>query len=179
MAELIVRLSTDMGEIVLRLFPDQAPNTVANFVSLMDAGYYDGLLVHRVVPNLFIQTGCPRGSGLGGPGYVIEDEFSPELSHRVPGSVSMANMGPGTAGGQFFITVKSMPWLDSQHSCFGVVAEGLDVVTSISRVSRDSRKKPMTSVYVKQLSRYPGTTDLIDAGNRYEPHLPYRRSEIF
>lgn len=158
MAEIQVRVSTDMGDIVMQLFPDFAPRTVANFLSLMEMGYYDGLLIHRVVSDLFIQTGCPRGTGLGGPGYVIEDEFSPQLSHRVPGSVSMANMGPGTTGSQFFITVRSMPWLDSQHSCFGRVTEGLEVVRSISQLPRNSKERPMTSVRVKEVSRYPNTT---------------------
>jgi cyclophilin family peptidyl-prolyl cis-trans isomerase len=155
MAELTVRLSTDMGEIVMQLYPEYAPLTVANFVSLMEAGYYDGLLVHRVAPDHFIQTGCPRGTGLGGPGYAIEDEFSRELSHRVPGSVSMAHRGPGTVGSQFFITARFMPWLDSQHNCFGRVSEGLEVVRSISRLPRDAKEKPMTSVHVKEIVSTP------------------------
>jgi len=135
-----------MGNLEIRLFPEFAPRTVANFLKLAESGFYDGLQFHRVIPDRFIQTGCPRNSGLGGPGYFLEDEFSSELNHRQPGSVSMANFGPGTSGSQFFITVMPMPWLDYQHNCFGRLRGGLDVAMAISRVSRDVKDRPMDPV---------------------------------
>lgn len=119
-------LKTSKGDIKLRLFADQAPVTVANFVNLARRGYYDGLTFHRVIPDFMIQGGCPHGSGTGGPGYRFEDECTPELRHDTPGKLSMANAGPGTNGSQFFITHVETPWLDGRHTVFGEVLESGD-----------------------------------------------------
>ncbi len=119
-------MRTNKGDIKLRLFADKAPVTVANFVNLVNRGYYDGLLFHRVIPNFMIQGGCPQGSGTGGPGYRFEDECTPELRHETPGILSMANSGPGTNGSQFFITHVATNWLDGKHTVFGTVIDESD-----------------------------------------------------
>jgi len=127
-----VTLQTDKGNIVLELAEDDAPNTVANFISLADKGFYDGLKFHRVIANFMIQGGCPLGSGTGGPGYVIADEFSPRQRHT-RGVISMANAGPNTGGSQFFITHVPCPHLDGKHAVFGRITAGLDVVDAIQK----------------------------------------------
>jgi peptidyl-prolyl cis-trans isomerase B (cyclophilin B) len=119
-------MRTNKGDIKLRLFADKAPITVANFVNLAKRGYYDGLSFHRVIPDFMIQGGCPQGSGTGGPGYRFEDECTPELGHKTPGVLSMANSGPGTNGSQFFITHVETPWLDGRHTVFGNVISDED-----------------------------------------------------
>jgi len=127
-------MRTSKGDIKLRLFADNAPLTVANFVNLAKRGYYDGLLFHRVIPDFMIQGGCPHGSGTGGPGYRFEDECTPELGHEKPGTLSMANSGPGTNGSQFFITHIETSWLDGKHTVFGSVIDDGDqqVVNAIA-----------------------------------------------
>ncbi len=132
-------LETEKGTILLELAYDEAPMTVMNFVGLAegfldaaaDKPFYDGLTFHRVEEELVIQGGDPTGSGTGGPGYIIPDEFSQNLSHGVAGVVSMANVGPDTNGSQFFLTMAPMPFLDGKHSVFGRIVEGMDVVRSI------------------------------------------------
>lgn len=119
-------LETNRGVINLRLFPEQAPVTVANFANLVRRGFYDGLTFHRVIDDFMIQGGCPQGSGTGGPGYRFEDECTPELRHDAPGKLSMANAGPGTNGSQFFITHVATPWLDGKHTVFGAVVGEAD-----------------------------------------------------
>ena len=119
--EILVEMNTSKGVINLRLYPQQAPVTVANFVNLAKHGFYDGLSFHRVIDNFMIQGGCPLGSGTGGPGYKFEDECTPELRHDSPGKLSMANAGPETNGSQFFITHVETPWLDGKHTVFGSV----------------------------------------------------------
>lgn len=119
-------MRTSKGEIKLRLFADEAPVTVANFVNLANQGYYDDLTFHRVIPDFMIQGGCPHGSGTGGPGYRFEDECSTSLRHDAPGRLSMANAGPGTNGSQFFITHVETPWLDGRHTVFGTVVDSGD-----------------------------------------------------
>ncbi len=131
--DLKVKLETSKGEILLELTPDKTPLTVANYVNLIQRGYYDGLVFHRVIDDFMIQGGDPQGSGRGGPGYQFEDEFDPTLRHDGPGVLSMANAGPGTNGSQFFITHKATPWLDGKHTVFGKVVEGQDVVNSIEQ----------------------------------------------
>lgn len=119
-------------EIVIELLPQSAPVTVNNFVFLAEEGWYDGVTFHRVIPGFMAQTGDPTGLGLGGPGYTIDDEFDPELSHDGPGVVSMANAGPDTGGSQFFITTGAATHLDGLHAIFGRVIEGMDVVENLT-----------------------------------------------
>jgi peptidyl-prolyl cis-trans isomerase B (cyclophilin B) len=115
-------IETNKGTIHLRLFADQTPVTVGNFVNLAQRGYYDGLKFHRVIPDFMIQGGCPFGDGRGGPGYRFQDELVQELRHSKSGILSMANAGPQTNGSQFFITHVDTPWLDGKHTVFGEVA---------------------------------------------------------
>jgi peptidyl-prolyl cis-trans isomerase B (cyclophilin B) len=124
--EILAEMNTSKGIIHLRLYPQQAPVTVASFVNLAKRGFYNGLSFHRVIDNFMIQGGCPLGSGTGGPGYKFEDECTPELRHDAPGKLSMANAGPGTNGSQFFITHVETPWLDGKHTVFGSVVSADD-----------------------------------------------------
>lgn len=127
---LIAHFDTDRGPIRIELHADKAPLTVANFVNLVQRGFYDGLVFHRVIADFMVQGGCPQGRGTGGPGYKFEDETSNGVRHE-RGVLSMANAGPNTNGSQFFITHVATPWLDGKHTVFGKVLEGLDVVDAI------------------------------------------------
>lgn len=129
----VATIETSKGTIRLELFDDKVPKTVDNFEKLVNKGFYNGLKFHRVIKDFMIQTGCPRGTGTGGPGYTFADEFHPELKHSGPGILSMANAGPNTNGSQFFITHVATPWLDGKHSVFGRVIEGQDVVNKIAQ----------------------------------------------
>ncbi|MDI6741381.1 MAG: peptidylprolyl isomerase [Smithella sp.] len=133
--ELKAVIETSKGTINLRLFADQTPVTVGNFVNLAQRGYYNGLKFHRVIPDFMIQGGCPSGDGRGGPGYKFQDEFVKELRHSKPGIFSMANAGPQTNGSQFFITHVPTPWLDGKHTVFGEVVSDADqsVVNKIAQ----------------------------------------------
>ena len=124
-------LHTDKGDITVDLFADRVPKTVNNFVFLSEAGYYDGVIFHRVIDDFMAQSGDPSGTGRGGPGYTFADEFHKDLKHDKPGILSMANAGPNTNGSQFFITHIPTPWLDRKHSVFGEVVDGMDVLFSI------------------------------------------------
>ena len=126
-------IKTEKGNIVLELFGEKAPLTVANFVNLAERGYYDGIVFHRVIDNFMIQGGDPTATGSGGPGYKFEDEFDPTLKHEGPGILSMANSGPGTNGSQFFVTHVKTGWLDGKHTVFGQVIEGQNVVDAIKQ----------------------------------------------
>jgi peptidyl-prolyl cis-trans isomerase B (cyclophilin B) len=130
---LTATFQTSKGPIHVRLFDDEAPVTVANFVNLAQRGFYDGLNFHRVIADFMIQGGCPLGTGTGGPGYKFEDECRADLKHDQPGKLSMANAGPGTNGSQFFITHVATPWLDGKHTVFGevVAADDQKVVDAI------------------------------------------------
>lgn len=121
-----VTMHTSKGDINITLYGPKTPKTVANFLELTKAGYYDGLIFHRVIPDFMVQGGCPLGKGFGGPGYNFDDEFDADLKHDVPGILSMANAGPGTNGSQFFITHVATPWLDGKHSVFGKVNSEAD-----------------------------------------------------
>ena len=121
---------TSRGQIKVELFADKAPLTVANFVNLVQRGFYDGLNFHRVIADFMIQGGCPDGRGTGGPGYRFEDETNNGVAHQ-RGSLSMANAGPNTNGSQFFITHIKTDWLDRKHTVFGQVIEGQDVVDAV------------------------------------------------
>ena len=122
-------MTTSKGTIRLKLYEDLTPVTVANFVNLTRQGYYSGLSFHRVIDDFMIQGGCPLGTGTGGPGYTFEDECTDELRHDKPGTLSMANAGPGTNGSQFFITHVPTPWLDGKHTVFGSVESTADMET--------------------------------------------------
>ena len=126
-------IKTDKGDIELDLYADRAPVTVANFVNLAQRGYYDGVTFHRVIANFMIQGGDPTGTGRGGPGYRFEDEFDSTLRHDSAGILSMANAGPGTNGSQFFITHGPTPHLDDNHTVFGKVTTGQNVVDTIAQ----------------------------------------------
>jgi cyclophilin family peptidyl-prolyl cis-trans isomerase len=129
-----VKLSTSKGDIVVELFENEAPNTVANFVSLVEKGFYDGRKFHRVIPGFMAQGGCPRGDGTGGPGYTIDCETQAENARKhFRGTLSMAHAGPNTGGSQFFITFVPTPHLDGGHTVFGRVVEGMDVLAKIQR----------------------------------------------
>ena len=132
--EILAEMNTSKGVIHIRLYPQQAPVTVANFVNLAKRGFYDKLSFHRVIDNFMVQGGCPQGTGTGGPGYRFEDECSHELRHDALGKLSMANAGPGTNGSQFFITHVETPWLDGKHTVFGSVVSSDDqaVVNAIA-----------------------------------------------
>jgi peptidyl-prolyl cis-trans isomerase A (cyclophilin A) len=152
---------TTQGEITCELFPQRAPETVANFVGLATGTkeftdpktpkpaqrpFYDGLVFHRVIPGFMIQGGCPLGTGTGGPGYQFKDEFVKGLGFDKPGKLAMANAGPGTNGSQFFITLAPTPWLNNCHTIFGQVVRGQDVVEKIAAVARDRNDRPKTPV---------------------------------
>ena len=146
-----VLFDTSKGSFEVELFVDKAPITVGNFMKLVDKGFYNGLIFHRVIPNFMIQGGCPNGTGRGGPGYTIRDEFHKDLKHDSPGILSMANAGPNTGGSQFFITVAPTPWLDKHHSIFGKVTNGYEVVEQISKVQKDRNDKPLNDVTINSI----------------------------
>jgi len=128
-----IQIQTERGNITIEMFEDEAPNTVANMISLIEKGYYDGLNFHRVIPDFMIQGGCPHGTGTGGPGYDFDDECAPDRRHDSAGVLSMANAGPRTNGSQFFITHGPTPHLDGKHTVFGKVTEGQEVVDEIKQ----------------------------------------------
>jgi peptidyl-prolyl cis-trans isomerase A (cyclophilin A) len=154
---------TTEGTFTIRLFDEAAPLTVANFVGLADGSkiwtdprtgetsnkpYYDGTIFHRVIDGFMIQGGDPLGRGTGGPGYTFKDEFSPALKHGKAGVLSMANAGPNTNGGQFFITLAPTPWLDGKHSVFGEVVDGMDVVARIGKTKTRAGDRPATDIVI-------------------------------
>lgn len=146
-------LVTSRGVITLKLFAQQSPITVANFVNLSLRGFYANKIFHRVIPNFMIQGGCPQGSGRGNPGYQFEDEVKNGLEHEV-GTLSMANAGPNTNGSQFFITHEATPWLNGKHTVFGRVVEGQSVVDAIAQgdVIKEISFTGDTSAVLKQQS---------------------------
>jgi peptidylprolyl isomerase len=142
-------VKTNMGTVVFRFFPKQAPLAVANFKGLAATGYYKGVGFHRLIENFMIQGGDPTGTGSGGKslwGAKFADEFSPELRFDRPGLLAMANAGPGTNSSQFFVTVVATPHLNNKHTIFGEVVEGMDVVNAIVKVPKSSAGKPNTPV---------------------------------
>lgn len=143
---------TSMGTFKVELFEDKAPRTAQNFISLVNKGFYNGLIFHRVIDGFMIQGGDPKGNGTGGPGYVIPDEFHKDLKHTGAGILSMANAGPNTGGSQFFITLDATPWLDGKHAIFGKVVEGLDVVKAIGKVKTGAQDRPQTDVVMKKVT---------------------------
>lgn len=148
----IAKFETTMGDFEIELAEDKAPKTTKNFIDLAEKGFYDGLIFHRVIEGFMIQGGCPNGTGTGGPGYHIDDEFHPDLRHSGPGVLSMANAGPNTGGSQFFITLDKTPWLDGHHAVFGHVIKGMDVVQKIGSAPTDHRDRPIEPVIMKKVT---------------------------
>src|SRR4249920_2523963 len=141
---------TSEGPIVVELFPDDAPKTVANFTKLAGEGFYDGLIFHRVIPDFMIQGGCPEGTGTGGPGYKFEDEFNDHKIER--GALAMANAGPNTNGSQFFIVkTDAAPWLDGKHTVFGRVSSGMEAVDAIEGLDTDAQDKPREPAVIEHV----------------------------
>jgi peptidylprolyl isomerase len=142
----LVRLETNMGTITIALAPDM-PVTAGNFESLVKKGYYDGVIFHRVIHGFMIQGGDPTGTGRGGPGYVIKDEFT-KNNRNDRGTIAMANAGPNTGGSQFFINLVDNNFLDSKHPVFGTVVEGMDVVDAIAKVKTGAGDRPVQDVTI-------------------------------
>ncbi len=141
-----VRLETTLGEIVLRLRPDM-PITAGNFEKLVRKGFYNGTIFHRVIDGFMIQGGDPTGTGRGGPGYTIKDEFTVK-NRNLRGTIAMANAGPNTGGSQFFINLVDNTYLDRKHPVFGEVIQGMEVVDAIAKVPKDSSDRPKTPVKI-------------------------------
>jgi len=152
MANRAAKVQTNHGAFTIELFEEQAPKTTGNFIDLAEKGFYDGLVFHRVIEKFMIQGGCPSGTGTGGPGYTIPDEFHAELGHDGVGVLSMANAGPNTGGSQFFITLEATPWLDGKHAVFGKVTEGLDVVRAIGNTKTARGDRPLEDVVMETVS---------------------------
>jgi peptidyl-prolyl cis-trans isomerase A (cyclophilin A) len=158
---------TTEGNFTVRLYDEEAPKTVENFVGLAEGTkewtdprtnkkvkqpYYDGVIFHRVIDGFMIQGGDPLGQGIGGPGYTFPDEFHPRLRHNKEGILSMANRGPNTNGGQFFITLGPTPHLDDRHSVFGEVVEGMDVVHKIGSSATGDRDRPLKDIVINHIT---------------------------
>lgn len=146
-----IKFITNKGEFVAEMFEDKAPLTTKNFIDLAEKGFYDGLIFHRVIDGFMIQGGDPTGTGMGGPGYMIDDEFGEGLKHDDEGVLSMANAGPNTAGSQFFITLAPTPWLDGHHAIFGKIVEGMSVVCLIGACRTDFRDRPVEAVVMEKV----------------------------
>ena len=158
------QFATSEGNFTVRLFDQEAPKTVENFVGLAEGTkqwtdprssqkvtkpYYDGVIFHRVIDGFMIQSGDPLGQGIGGPGFNFNDEFHPKLRHSKAGILSMANRGPNTNGGQFFITLGPTPHLDDRHSVFGEVTEGMDVVRKIGSTQTGTQDRPLKPIVIQ------------------------------
>ena len=143
MANRTATFDTTAGTFKVELFEDKAPTTTKNFIDLAEKGFYDGTIFHRVIDGFMIQGGDPTGTGRGGPGYTIKDEFHKDLKHVEAGLLSMANAGPNTGGSQFFVTLAPTPWLDNKHAIFGAVKEGLDIVKKIGKTRVSPGDKPV------------------------------------
>ncbi|MGJ3242110.1 MAG: peptidylprolyl isomerase [Opitutales bacterium] len=153
--DITATLNTNHGSITFRLMPDVAPKTVENFTGLIEKGYYDGVVFHRIIRDFMLQGGDPTGTGRGGEslwGNTFEDECDSKVTFDKPGLLAMANAGPGTNGSQFFITTAKTPWLHMKHTIFGEVTEGMDVVQRIEAVDTDPRDKPKKPVRIESAS---------------------------
>lgn len=154
----IVTIEMENGSLIkAELYPEKAPNSVNNFISLIQKGFYDGLIFHRCIPGFMIQGGCPNGTGMGGPGYHIRGEFSGngfaqnDLKHTL-GVLSMArSMMPDSAGSQFFIMVDKAPHLDGQYAAFGLITDNVEAAVAISKVSTDSHDRPKEPVMIESI----------------------------
>jgi peptidyl-prolyl cis-trans isomerase A (cyclophilin A) len=158
---------TTEGNFTIQLFEQEAPKTVANFIGLAEGTkewtdprtgqrvkkpYYNGIVFHRIIADFMIQGGDPLGQGTGGPGYTFEDEFSPKLKHSKEGILSMANRGPNTNGGQFFITLVPTPWLDGKHTIFGEVVEGIEIIRKIGKTKTGPGDRPVTPISITSVT---------------------------
>ena len=152
MANPTITFATTLGTFSAEMFEDVAPKTAGNFMKLVSDGYYDGIIFHRVIDEFMIQGGDPTGTGTGGPGYTIEDEFAPGLSHTSEGVFSMANAGPNSGGSQFFITLAATPWLDGKHAIFGKVISGMEGVSVIGRVATNPADRPLEEVVMESVT---------------------------
>ncbi len=151
MANRLAHFTTSLGDFQVELFEGRAPATTKNFIDLVEKGYYDGIVFHRVIEGFMLQGGCPDGNGTGGPGYTIPDEFHDELSHDSEGVLSMANSGPNTGGSQFFVTLAATSWLDGKHAVFGKVVEGMETVLSIGNTATGSGARPLEPVVMESV----------------------------
>ncbi len=167
MAGTYAKVVTTEGNFTIRLFDQEAPRTVENFVGLAEGTkqwsdprtnqkvqqpYYDGTIFHRVIAGFMIQGGDPLGQGIGGPGYNFADEFHPTRRHNKAGILSMANRGPNTNGGQFFITLAPTPHLDDRHTVFGEVVDGMDVVNKIGKTPTGDRDRPIKDIVIQTVT---------------------------
>ena len=150
-SDYVANFRTNQGNFTVKLFAAQTPVTVNNFVFLAQQGFYDGLIFHRVIEGFMIQGGDPTGTGGGGPGYQFQDEIVAGLVFDSPGKLAMANAGPGTNGSQFFITVAATDWLNGNHTIFGEVTEGQNVVNAISRVATGRGDVPLQRVVIERI----------------------------
>lgn len=147
-----IKFTTNKGVFVAEMFEDKAPLTTKNFIELTEKGFYDGVIFHRVIEDFMIQGGDPTGTGMGGPGYKIKDEFGEGLKHDDEGILSTANAGPNTGGSQFFITLRPCEWLDGKRAVFGKVTKGMDVVYKIGKVKTGKYDKPVVPVVIKKIT---------------------------
>ena len=143
----MVEVETTLGKFTLQIYTKTMPITGGNFVKLVEEKFYDGIIFHRVIPGFMVQGGDPTGTGMGGPGYKIKDEFTANNSNSI-GTISMANSGPNTGGSQFFINVANNTYLDTKHPVFGKVIEGYDIVEKISNVPTDADDRPLDEVKI-------------------------------
>lgn len=151
----MVTLHTNFGDIKIKLDFDKAPITAENFLNYCKNGFYNNTIFHRVIDGFMIQGGDPTGTGAGGPGYEIPDEFSNDLHFNKMGILAMANRGPNTGGSQFFITLGPTPHLDNKHTIFGIVVQGMDVVEKIGKVKTDKNDKPVDPVTINSITIEP------------------------
>ena len=148
-----IKLETTMGEIVIELYSKSMPITASNFEKLVSEGFYDGVIFHRVINGFMLQGGDPTGTGMGGPGYNIKDEFTKtSLDENNRGTISMANAGPNTGGSQFFINLVNNNFLDGKHPVFGKVVEGMDVIYAIVKLDTNAQDKPLEEVKIVKAS---------------------------
>lgn len=152
-ANRIAVFETNKGTFEIELFEDKTPITTKNFIDLTEKGFYNGVIFHRVIDGFMIQGGDPQGTGMGGPGYTIEDEFLDDLRFDGEGILAMANTGmPHTGGSQFFITLDKTPWLNGKHTIFGKVIKGMDVVRTIGHSETDFADRPVEQVVMEKVT---------------------------
>jgi peptidylprolyl isomerase len=143
-----VQFSTNKGDILIELYENH-PITTGNFIKLVSEGFYDGIIFHRIIDKFMIQGGCPKGTGTGGPGYTIRDEFTAD-NRNDRGTISMANAGPNSGGSQFFINLVNNNYLDKNHPVFGKIVNGMDVVDVISKVKTDKNDRPKEDIVIQK-----------------------------